>query len=303
MGKKSIIISCLGAVSIIALLQKTLHTPPADSLLIEPVQKPFVKLIAASGIIEAFGENLHIGSPESGLVEEVYVNVGDHVVEGDPLFQLDTSSLKARLKTQEAKEQVALMEHKLIKDQLDRFSLLRHSHSISQQEMTSKENEERLYLAKLHLVQEEKKETKRLIDRLLVKAPITGTILQKNIHKGEWIMMADPHASPLVMGNTSLLQIRTDIDEHNAKHITLLAIGVVSPKNQPEVSIPLKFVRIEPYIIPKRSLTGSSRERVDTRVLQVIYAFHPLENHPLYIGQQVDVFIEKESALQNASAS
>jgi len=32
-------------------------------------------------------------------------------------------------------------------------------------------------------------------------------------------------------------------------------------------------VRFEPYVVPKRSLTGDSTERVDTRVLQAIYSF------------------------------
>jgi HlyD family secretion protein len=48
-------------------------------------------------------------------------------------------------------------------------------------------------------------------------------------------------------------------------------------------------------VIPKRSLTGDSSERVDTRVLQVLYAFRPGEGEkrlPVYAGQQVDVFIE-----------
>jgi hypothetical protein len=45
-------------------------------------------------------------------------------------------------------------------------------------------------------------------------------------------------------------------------------------------------------VIPKKSLTGGSTERVDTRVLQVIYQFDP-PNRPLYVGQQVDVYIER----------
>ena len=55
--------------------------------------------------------------------------------------------------------------------------------------------------------------------------------------------------------------------------------------------IPLTFVRIEPYIVPKRSLTGESTERVDTRVLQIIFRFD-LPQIPVYVGQQMDVFIE-----------
>ena len=43
----------------------------------------------------------------------------------------------------------------------------------------------------------------------------------------------------------------------------------------PTSTTPLHFVRVEPYVVPKRSLTGDSSERVDTRVLQVIYSFDP----------------------------
>ena len=53
----------------------------------------------------------------------------------------------------------------------------------------------------------------------------------------------------------------------------------------------LEFVRIEPYVRPKRSLTGATNERVDTRVLQVIFKAGP-SALPIYVGQQVDVFME-----------
>ena len=54
---------------------------------------------------------------------------------------------------------------------------------------------------------------------------------------------------------------------------------------------PLKFVRIEPYVVPKKSLTGDNTERVDTRVLQVIYAIDTTGKR-LFVGQQLDVFID-----------
>ena len=62
-------------------------------------------------------------------------------------------------------------------------------------------------------------------------------------------------------------------------------------RGETERSYPLRFVRVEPYVVPKRSLTGDGLERVDTRVLQVIYE---LETKPeaLFVGQQVDVFVE-----------
>jgi hypothetical protein len=64
------------------------------------------------------------------------------------------------------------------------------------------------------------------------------------------------------------------------------------PRGNLQVRYPLKFVRVEPFVIPKKSLTGDNTERVDTRVLQVIYQFDPDGLPPLFVGQQVEVFIE-----------
>jgi HlyD family secretion protein len=44
-------------------------------------------------------------------------------------------------------------------------------------------------------------------------------------------------------------------------------------------------------VIPKVSLTGEPTERVDTRVMQVIYSFES-EGLPIKSGQQMDVYID-----------
>ena len=44
-------------------------------------------------------------------------------------------------------------------------------------------------------------------------------------------------------------------------------------------------------MVPKKSLTGDNTERVDTRVLQVIYAIDT-GGRRLFVGQQLDVFID-----------
>ena len=62
---------------------------------------------------------------------------------------------------------------------------------------------------------------------------------------------------------------------------------------------PCSFVRFEPFVVPKRSLTGDSTERVDTRVLQVIYRVER-DDLPLFVGQQLDVFIEAEPDRERA---
>jgi hypothetical protein len=103
-----------------------------------------------------------------------------------------------------------------------------------------------------------------------------------------------PNEPMMILGEVDRLQIRADVDEQNAPLVQTNQPAVAFLKGSTRNSLPLRFVRIEPYVIPKKSLTGDSAERVDTRVLQIIYELDrsPV---PLYVGQQVDVFINRPS--------
>lgn len=134
--------------------------------------------------------------------------------------------------------------------------------------------------------------TKVNLDRLLVRAPRDGTVLQINIREGEFVTTTPPEP-PILFGDIEQLQVRVDVDEVNAPLVKPNTSAVAYLKGDTSHPIPLEFVRIDPYIVPKRSLTGANTERVDVRVLQVIYRFKP-DSRPVYVGQQVDVFIETE---------
>jgi hypothetical protein len=64
-----------------------------------------------------------------------------------------------------------------------------------------------------------------------------------------------------------------------------------SLRGNSQVTYALEFVRFEPYVVPKASLTGDTTERVDTRVLQVIYRFKDPKAR-VFDGQQMDVYID-----------
>jgi hypothetical protein len=130
-----------------------------------------------------------------------------------------------------------------------------------------------------------------LLNRLTVRAPRAATILQVNVRAGEYATV-NPTEPLIILGDTETLQVRADIDEVNAPVVVPGSPAVAYLKGFTDKAIPLTFDRIEPYIVPKRSLTGDNRERVDTRVLQVIYRFER-PSFPVYVGQQVDVYIER----------
>ena len=132
-----------------------------------------------------------------------------------------------------------------------------------------------------------------------MRAPIAGEILAVNIRPGEFVATQGGASVPFIqMGETSPLHIRVDIDENEASRVKLGAPAIVSPRGAAEIRVEAIFVRAEPQVVPKRSLTNSAAERVDVRVLQLIYALpQGAASEAFRVGQQIDAFIPaKDSA-------
>jgi len=269
-----------------------------------PPSSPFKATVGAGGLVEALGENVNVASIVSGVVEKVFVAVGDTVKKGDPLFQVVSSqestalaSSKKELAVREAAVEVAAKELEQRQDIYDRTEKLRLKNVSSAEEGVQAIlvlGQATAQLAKaqadLELGQARVIEAEAALDRTLVKAPRDGEILRINVREGEY---AQPFVgdAALVLGDTKRLQVRVDIDEYNAQRVRSSASAVAYPKGDHTQSIPLSFSRFEPLVVPKKSLTGAPVERVDTRVLQVIYSFER-PDWPIYVGQQVDVFID-----------
>jgi multidrug resistance efflux pump len=147
--------------------------------------------------------------------------------------------------------------------------------------------------AEVSAAQAQVQATQTQIDRLTITAPVDGTVLQVKVRPGEFAQ-ASVLATPLMLiGDVSKVHVRVDIDENDAWRIRPEASAVATVRGNRDLKTKLTFVRIEPYVVPKRSLTGESTERVDTRVLQVLYSFDR-GALPVYVGQQMDVFIEAQ---------
>lgn len=131
------------------------------------------------------------------------------------------------------------------------------------------------------------------VDRLIVRALVAGRVLQVNVRPGEFV--GAPPGQPLVvLGNVEKLHVRVDIDEFDIPRFHETAPATAVPRGNLQERYPLEFFRVEPFVVPKKSLTGDTTERVDTRVLQVIYTCDPTGRPPLFVGQQMEVFIEAD---------
>jgi multidrug resistance efflux pump len=316
---------------------------PAAQPVAQPAPSGYESSISGAGIVEASTENVAIGTGVGGVVTDVYVEIGQDVVEGAPLFRVRDRTPRAELEMHKAaartakaqleklqayvrEEDVAVARAKLseaeavlgdAQNQLELYESVPDRRAIVEQEMTRRRFAAKtaaarveqaladlkrleggpwlpdLEVAKAELAAAEAQVavTEADIDRHTIKAPMAGKILQVKVREGEYAP-AGVLATPLmVLGATDTLHVRVDIDENDAWKLVPNAPAKAHVRGNPERFTELKFVRVEPYVVPKRSLTGESSERVDTRVLQVVYSF-PRDALAVYVGQQMDVSVE-----------
>ncbi len=133
------------------------------------------------------------------------------------------------------------------------------------------------------------------IARATVVSPVEGVVLQVNVRAGERVSDQDARAL-MVLGDLSTYHVRVDIDERDIARFRCGAPAKAYPRGETTHEVTMRFVRVEPLVVPKRTLTGENTERVDTRVLQVLYAIEQ-SDHPVYVGQQVDVFIDGDNTI------
>jgi multidrug resistance efflux pump len=280
------------------------EVPPAQPVT-QPAQPHFDSYVAGAGIVEASTENIAVGTFVPGVVADVFVKVGDQVEVGAPLFRVDDRDLRAELAVRKAALESAQARVKTetasladVKSQLKLWESVTDTRAVSKEELDRRRYAVEIQEAKLAQARADFESadaqielTETEIDRRLVKAPVAGELLQVKVRVGEYAP-AGVLATPLMLiGNTRALNVRVDVDENDAWRVHGDAAAKAYVRGNRDISADLKFVRIEPYVIPKRSLTGDSTERVDTRVLQVIYGFDR-RALPIYVGQQMDVFID-----------
>lgn len=139
-----------------------------------------------------------------------------------------------------------------------------------------------------------------LLDKYLLRASADGVILSINAAVGSYVSAQGAYDSytqgmspVLVMGSDQrYLGVRCYIDE-------ILVHRLPPPAKTrakmfirgTDISIPLEYLRVQPYVSPKIELSNQRTERVDVRVLPLLFRFAKPKNLALYPGKLVDVYI------------
>jgi len=308
------IIAICGVIFAVMFVRAGNKPVPASQPVADPAQAPYAAYVAGAGIVEASTENIQVGTLVPGVVTEVFKAIGDHVKKGEPLFKIDSRDLDAEMLVKKAALEAAqanvVAQKALADDALNQWKMadeMGDVRAMSREEtdrrkFASRVADARLIQAKADVVSSESaiKQTEIELERRIVRSPIDGSVMQCKIHPGEYAPTGALSTPLMLLGNTDILNVRVDLDENDAWRLQTARPAVAYVRGNRDLSTGLQFVRVEPYVVPKKSLTGDSAERVDTRVLQVLYSFNP-KQLPVFVGQQMDVFIEAEPIGKNAA--
>ncbi len=166
------------------------------------------------------------------------------------------------------------------------------------------QNQERQYraLSRAH------QSSQALLDKYQLRAPADGIVMAIKTSIGSFVSSQGVYETytqgltpAVVMGSSeNELAVRTYVDEilvHRLPDAAKME-GQMFIRGT-NISVPLQFVRVQPYVSPKIQLSDQRLERVDVRVLPVLFKFErPSEIH-LFPGQLVDVYLSGNRMNQN----
>lgn len=244
------------------------------------------------------------------------------------LEELRAQPRKENLEVAKAQVEFATASLKSAQDQLDkqRKSYELDTKSVSKDALDNAENAVKVAKANLEVVRKQYELTKAgawvydirnqenqynalskaytasnaLLAKYVIKAPLEGVLLSINAAVGSYVSTQGAYDTytqgfnpVLVMGSPqTYIGVRCYIDEilvHRIPQASRMEAKMLIRGT--DISIPLEYVRVQPYVSPKIQLSNQRTERVDVRVLPVIFRFEKPKDISLYPGQLVDVYI------------
>lgn len=150
-----------------------------------------VEKAMAIGTIEPYKEII-VKSKISGIVEKLYVEIGDVVTKGDLLMEISPQATPLEYTEATRNVDIADIAYQNAKTSFERAKELRERDLISDQEFDDKkvaydQAEMRLNLAKerLQLLEEGSIKNENVTVESTIRAPTTGSILSRNVNEGD----------------------------------------------------------------------------------------------------------------------
>lgn len=296
------VVSVLGIAAIIATLYACHFSRKPE--LAREVVNPFQHGIYSTGIIESHqenGSNINIYPEVAARVMKVLVRDGENVQAGAPLLALDDTVQREQVAKDQAQIEYEQANLRNVQQQYDKLSHAQRllKASVSRNDVDNAFNAVKIAEQSVQVAKAAYASDRALLEKYTVVAPVAGRVMRVVPAVGDYVSpdgayntYAQTYTPAILMETDSeYLQVRCFLDEILIPNLPEVANikATLFVRGRKTSGIPLEYVNLQPFTVPNTQLSDERAERVDVRVLPIIFKFKKPENLRIYPGQLVDI--------------
>ena len=214
--------------------------------------------VSSSGVVEPL-TTVEVKSKASGEVLDVMVEVGDLVEQGTLMVRIDPRTVSNDLAQREAELKAALSRQEIARSQMERAESLLAKGTFTQFDLEQAALDVANAEADVVASQVSVENARIAVDDTDVRAPISGTVIQKPVETGQVISSPTRDVaggSPLLqMADMSKVRIRALIDETDIGKIRAGMAATVSVAAYPNQPFAGEVVKVEPQAVVEQNVT------------------------------------------------
>ncbi len=231
----------------------------APGLTTMPALRDDLRLVAeATGLMEPV-RTVEVKSKASGEILRLHVDTGDELEPGALLAEIDPRDVRNDFNQTEADLNVAQARVEISTAQLERSRLLLESGVITEQEHESANLDFANAQANLVKATTSMELAELRLSDVTIRAPMAGTIIQKNVEEGQVIQSASQNVSGgttlFMMANLAEMQVRTLVDETDVGQISADLTATVTVEAFPGRTFAGIVDKIEPQAEVQQNVT------------------------------------------------
>jgi HlyD family secretion protein len=246
----------LFAVGLAACVEKPADVPMYETATAD--KRTIEVSVSSAGVVEPLAV-VEVKSKASGEVLDVPVEIGDHVERDTLLVRIDPRTVRNDLAQREAELKAALSRREIARSQMTRAEALLARGTFTQFDLEQAALDLANAEAEVVAARVSVENARIAVDDTDVRAPITGTIIQKPVERGQVISSPTRDVaggSPLMqMADLSEVQIRALIDETDIGKIRPGMPATVSVAAYPNQPFPGEVVKVEPQAVVEQNVT------------------------------------------------
>ncbi|MCU1306788.1 MAG: NolF secretion protein [Acidobacteriaceae bacterium] len=244
--------------------------------------------ITGEGRVSTYpGAQVIVASDAAGTVVRLLVDEKSVVHAGDVIAEIRAEDTRAAIAQARARVNESDADVRLFEAEVNRSSELYESKVGTKQALDHARRDLDAALARRETASADQRRLEAILDKTLVRAPISGIVTLRSVQQGESVKEQQPIVT---IADLRKIRIEAEVDEFDAGRVSLGSEVTVKAEGYDGQQWTGKIEEIPDSVVARKLKPEDPGRPTDTRVLLVKVAL--LEKTPLKLGQRVEMEIK-----------